>query len=160
MKEINREVQPSTNRGRTQLMIVAIVVCLISLAMFVGGIVLIVNGCMTSGVWSIIWRVALGILLVVFGGIFGWVAIMMLATAFTMIKNGQGSVADATNTAVGTVGVTKCEKCGTQLDEKDGFCPKCGKSSAQHVNCPKCGAVNKASDEFCTKCGGVLDTRK
>lgn len=153
MKEINREVQPSFNKGKTHLMIFAIVLCIISLAMLVGGVVLIVNGCLADGVFSIVWRVILGALLVIFGGIFGWVSFMMIATSLHMIKAGQGSVADKINTAVGTVGVIKCDKCGAQMDEKDEFCPKCGKNSSKYVNCDKCGAINPKDNEFCTKCG-------
>lgn len=156
MKKINQEKQYSSNRGRTQLMIVSIIVFLLSVAMFIGGIVLVVKGCLAHGAINIIWRVILGALLILLGGTFVSVAVMMFFTSISMVKNGQGNVADATNTAVGTVGVAKCEKCGTQLDEKDEFCPKCGKKSAQYVNCAKCGAVNNADAEYCTKCGEKL----
>ncbi|MAT43736.1 MAG: hypothetical protein CL609_15470 [Anaerolineaceae bacterium] len=58
---------------------------------------------------------------------------------------------------------TKCEKCGTDLNGTDNFCPNCGavgnNSDKQHPVtkfCPNCGAATELEAHFCSKCGKLL----
>lgn len=155
MKEINKNAYQEKRYGRGTLMTVAIIVAIVSLAMIVGGIWLFVRGCIVSGVWATIWRIALGVIIAIFGGSFGWVAIMMFFTSASMIKVKDGNVKDVGNSAMGTVNVLKCDKCGEALEDGSTFCTKCGTAVDGVVTC-ECGAVNSADNEYCKKCGKKL----
>ncbi len=155
MKNINKDVYQEKRYGKSQLLIVAIIVMLVSLAMLIGGIALFVNGCLSDGVINIIWKIVLGIILALFGGTLGWVSIMMLFTGISMIKVKDGNVKDVGNSGMGTVNILKCDKCGESLEEGSTFCPKCGTEVDGVIVCT-CGEINSKENEFCKKCGKNL----
>lgn len=49
----------------------------------------------------------------------------------------------------------KCKKCGTELEEGQEFCPKCGtpKGAPEKFICGKCGNELAEGQAFCPKCG-------
>lgn len=155
MKNIDKDVYKEKRIGRGHLIAVAVVVGVIALAMIIGGIVLFVKGCKISGVWATIWRIAIGIVLALFGGSLGWVAVMMFFTGNSLIKVKDGNVKDLGNSAIGTVNVLKCNKCGEQLPEDSTFCTKCGTEVDGVVVCD-CGTINSQENEYCKKCGKKL----
>lgn len=155
MKEIDKNAYQENRIGRGHLIAAAVIVGLISLAMLIVGIWLFVKGCLVSGVWATIWRVVLGIVLAFFGGTFGYVAVMMFFTGKSMIKVKDGNVKDVGNSAMGTVNVLKCDKCGEKLPDGSTFCTKCGTEVNGVVKC-ECGAINSKDNEYCNKCGKKL----
>ena len=108
-----------------------------------------------GGVWSKIWRILLGVVITLLCGSFGWVSIMMIVTAHSMINVKDGNVSDVGNSAVGTVNINKCSKCGEKLDDDAIHCTKCGTQIDSVVKC-ECGTVNLTESEFCKKCGAAL----
>ena len=155
MKKLDKNAYIEKRYDKGHLAIVGIIVAIIALAGLVGGVVLFVQGCLVGGIWSTIWRIALGIILVLLGGSFGCVAVMILATANSMIKVKDGNVSDVGNSAVGTVNVNKCSKCGEKLEDEAEFCHKCGAEVDGYVKCT-CGHKNKTDAEFCNKCSKKL----
>jgi len=142
--------------GKKALIVVGIIVTILSLGAFVGGIFLIVRGSMNpGGAWEIIWRVVFGAIVVIFGAIFFCIGVAMLAITKSMINTTGGSVADG-NRAIGTVNVTKCPKCGTKLEKGAKFCKKCGEK--QEVGkCPNCGLPLSKDSKFCENCGKEIE---
>jgi len=155
MKKIDKNAYSEKRYDKGHLTIVGIVVAIFALTGLVGGVWLFVNGCLISGIWSIIWRISVGIILVLFGGSLGWIAIMIFATANSMIKVKDGNVSDVGNSAMGTVNINKCSKCGEKLEDEAEFCYKCGAEVEGFVKC-ECGHKNKTDVEFCIKCGKKL----
>lgn len=155
MKNIDKNAYAEKRYDKGHLMIVGLVVMLIAIAGVAGGIALCVYGALANGAWSIIWRVALGIILLILGGSFGWIAIMLITTANSMIKVKDGNVSDIGNSAMGTVNINKCDKCGEKLEDNAEFCHKCGAEVEGFVKCA-CGHKNKIDAEFCIKCGKKL----
>lgn len=155
MKKLDKNAYIEKRYDKGHLTIVGIIVALIAIAGLVGGVWLFVKGCLISGIWSTIWRIALGIVLVFLGGSFGWVAIMILSTANSMINVKNGNVSDVGNSAVGTVNINKCPKCGEKLEDEAEFCHKCGAEVDGYIKCA-CGHKNKTDAEYCNKCGNKL----
>ncbi|MFQ6723710.1 MAG: zinc ribbon domain-containing protein [Clostridia bacterium] len=155
MKKLDKNAYMEKIYDKGHLTIVGIIVALIAIVAIVGGIVLFVKGCIISGIWATIWRIVLSIILILFGGSFGWVAIMILATANSMIKVKDGNVSDVGNSAVGTVNINKCAKCGEKLEDEAEFCHKCGAEVDGYVKCT-CGHKNSTEAEYCNKCGKKL----
>ncbi len=141
--------------GRKELLVVALVLLLVSLIALAGGVALIVNGAMSGKVVQIVWKVIVGIILIILGGSIGWVAILMFFTAKDMMKNEQGNLKDETNSAIGTANVNKCDKCGRELSEGSTFCVNCGYEANGKIQC-ECGEMNNQDNEHCTKCGKNL----
>ncbi len=56
----------------------------------------------------------------------------------------------------GTLNITKCPNCGTEIDKNDKFCPNCGKNANGVKICPNCNAKNKQDAKICTQCGKEL----
>ena len=60
--------------------------------------------------------------------------------------------------------IRKCTQCGTTVDDRYGFCIKCGKEFPdieQEINtCPLCGFKNPDEAEYCVKCGTPLIFKK
>ena len=56
--------------------------------------------------------------------------------------------------------IRKCSQCGATVDDRYGFCIKCGKEFPdieQEINtCPLCGFKNPDEAEYCVKCGTPL----
>ena len=155
MKKLDKNAYEEKRYDKGHLTILGLVVMLIAVALVGFGVWLFVKGVMVSGAWSTIWRIALAIVMAVFGLPLGYVAFMMLVTANSMIKVKDGNVSDVGNSAVGTVNVNKCSKCGEKLEDEAEFCHKCGTEVEGIVKCT-CGHKNKADAEYCTKCGKKL----
>ena len=156
MKKIDKNIYKEKRYDKGHLAVLGIIVALVAIAAFVGGVLLFVKGCAISGIWSTIWRIGLGVVLTLFGGCFGWVAIMILATSKSMINVKDGNVSDIGNSAMGTVNINKCSKCGEKLEYESEFCHKCGAAVDGIIKCD-CGHKNKIDAEFCSKCGKKLN---
>ena len=155
MKKLDKKAYVEKRYDKGHLTIVGLVVAIIALAAVIGGVILFVKGCNASGVWPIMWRIALGIILTLFGGSIGWVAIMILVTANNMINVKDGNVSDVGNSAVGTVNINKCPKCGEKLEDEAEFCHKCGTEVDQLIKCG-CGHKNKPLDMLERKIASML----
>lgn len=155
MREIDKNAYKEKRIGRGHLIAVSIVIGIIALAMLIGGIILFVKGCLISGVWATIWRIVLGVVLALFGGSLGWVAVMMFFTGNSMMKVKNGNVKDVGNSAMGTINVLKCDKCGETLSNDSTFCTKCGTEVDGVIKC-ECGTINSQQNEYCKKCGKKL----
>ena len=49
--------------------------------------------------------------------------------------------------------LSKCEKCSTELNPDDIFCPRCGARIERDIRCPRCANKVKVDDAYCRKCG-------
>ena len=156
MKEIDKNAYQEKRNDKGQLMIFGIVIAVIALAGLIGGIALFVNGFIVGGVWAKIWRIILGAVLALFGGTLGVVSFMMISTASSMINVKNGDVSDVGNSAMGTVNINKCSKCGQKLDDDATHCTKCGTQIDGVVKC-ECGAINSIENEYCKSCGKKLN---
>ena len=155
MKKLDKNAYSEKRYDKSHLMILGIIVFAISLAMLVGGVVLIVRGAVIAKLSAIIWRAIVGGVLALLGLTFGWVAIMIMITAGSMIKVKDGNVSDVGNSAVGTVNINKCHNCGTKLDEDAEFCTNCGAQVEGYIKC-ECGCKNSLDAQNCKKCGKEL----
>lgn len=155
MKKIDKNAYTEKRHDKSHLMILGLIVFVISIAMIIGGVVLFVKGVKVDGVWSTIWRIALGVAFALLGGTFGWVSIMLMVTAGSMINVKDGNVSDIGNSAMGTVNINKCSRCGTKLDADAEFCTNCGASVEATVKCG-CGCINSIDAQNCKKCGKSL----
>lgn len=57
----------------------------------------------------------------------------------------------------------RCSKCGTEIDDNDYFCTKCGKESPklnEGTFCEICGATIETGHRFCTVCGADITDDK
>lgn len=153
-KDINKNVYKEASYGRKQLIIASVVVLVLSLLAIVGGIVLFVFGIKVDGIWSKIWRIALGIILFILGCMFGYAGIMSFFTSMSMIKTKNMNVKDG-NRAKGTLNVLKCDKCGYENEDNAQFCKNCGASMTGYIEC-ECGTRNPNDAEFCSGCGKNL----
>lgn len=155
MKKIDKNAYQEARPDKGHLVIVAVVVAVLALALIGGGVWLFIKGIIVSGVWATIWRIGLSIVMLLLGLPFGYVAFMMLVTANSMIKVKDGNVSDVGNSAVGTVNINKCSKCGEKLELGAEFCHKCGTEIEGMIKC-ECGHKNKPEVEYCNKCGKKL----
>lgn len=152
MKPLKKDIYQEMKYGKRELTITSIIVMILSVVMLAGGIVSIVFGAINpNGAWQIIWRVLLGVILVIFGCIALGIGITMFAVTRSMINTDEGNVADG-NRAIGTINVRKCDKCGTKLNDDAKFCSKCG-NLIEIKKCAKCGKEMKADAKFCEYCG-------
>lgn len=156
MKKIDKNVYKESRYGRDELFAFSIVIMIVALAMAIGGIVLIVRGCLVSGAVATTWRLILGILLAILGLLGGGFGLIMMFTAISMIKVVNGNVKDVGNSGKGIANALLCSKCGSQLDEKDEVCTNCGNPVNNMVKCPNCKTANSTTDKYCSKCGTPL----
>ncbi len=155
MKKIDKNAYQEKRYDKGHLMIVGLVVAVLALALIIGGVVLFIKGIKVDGVWSTIWRIMLSAVMLLLGLPFAYVAFMMMVTANSMISVKDGNVSDVGNSAVGTVNINKCPKCGEKLEDAAEFCHKCGAEVESVIKC-SCGYKNKADAEHCIKCGKNL----
>lgn len=151
-KPLQKDIYREMKYGKKELTIVSIVLMVLSLALAVGGVLLVIFGAIKQiEAWQIIWRVILGVVMFIVGGIFLGIGITMFAVTRSMINTNEGNVADG-NRAMGTLNVNKCPKCGAKLADDAKFCKNCGAEIEQH-KCPNCGAEMSDNSKFCEKCG-------
>lgn len=155
MKKIDKKTYSENRYDKSHLMILGLIVFVISLAMLIGGIVLIIRGAIIAKLSAIIWRAIVGGVLALLGLTFGWVSIMIMVTAGSMIKVKDGNVSDVGNSAIGTVNVNKCPNCGIKLEEDSEFCTNCGAQVEGCIKC-ECGCKNSLEAHNCKKCGKSL----
>lgn len=154
MQEINKNIYHEARYGRRALIIFSSVLLTISVAILGCGIALLVLGCNSNETTQIVWKVSIGVVLILLSLTTGSISIVMLVTAINMIKTDNGNVKDG-NRAIGTVNILKCDKCGRELKDDSAFCEFCGKEVDGKKKC-ECGAVNDEEAEFCTSCGKKL----
>jgi hypothetical protein len=158
MKPLKKDIYREMKLGKKELTIVSIVVMIVSLALLGGGIALVVLGVLNpNGAFEIIWRVLLGIILFILGGIIFSVGVTMFAITRSMINIDEGNVADG-NRAVGTVNVLKCSKCGIKLSDDAKFCSSCGEPVELSV-CESCGVPIAKDAKFCKECGKGVENK-
>ena len=155
MKKVDRDAYQENRVDKGHLTIIGWIVMILALALTIGGIWLFVKGVQVSGIFATIWRLVLSVGMILLGLPLGYVAFMMLVTAHSMINVRNGSVSDVENSAVGTVNVLKCNKCGTKLTEETDHCPNCGAKLDGTIKC-ECGHKNKQDAKHCVKCGKEL----
>ncbi len=144
-------------KNKSALIAISTALIVAGLAMFVVGIILAVKNIdklisVTSG--SSIALIVVGVLLVILGVVAFAVGFTFLWTGLSL-KATDGSIAQD-NLAMGTVNMTKCAKCGTELKSEAEYCPHCGNPASNQVNCPHCGEPNDTYNQNCTKCGKEL----
>ena len=149
-----KPVYQESQVSKKHLVITSIILLLVSLGAIAGGIVLIVNGANSEGVWTIVWKVILGAIITILGSTFTCFSFVMFFTSMSMI-NTKGSVKDGNRAMAGTVNIVKCPKCGAKLADDAVFCKKCGTKVYGKITC-ECGEQNDAESEFCSKCGKKL----
>ena len=84
------------------------------------------------------------------------------------IKESEGKIVEYKHNISVIKGVTKCPKCGAEVDNKATFCSSCGNemakaeptqteaSVADEKVCRACGARVAAGCKFCTSCGNAF----
>lgn len=55
------------------------------------------------------------------------------------------------------VTLTKCPKCGKEIDSKSAFCPGCGNKMTPDTTLCSCGATVNADSNFCPRCGKPMN---
>ena len=152
-KPLQKDIYREAKYGKKELTIASVVILLLSIALLVVGIFMIVKGALNpNGAWQIIWRVLLGVVSLVIGGILLGVGITMFAVTRSMINVEQGNVSDVENRAIGTINVLKCEKCGSKLSDDAKFCKECGEPVELNV-CEQCGKPISKNSKYCEECG-------
>ena len=158
MKPLKKDIYKEMKYGKKELTITSIVVLVLSLAILAGGVALVVLGAINNeGVWQIVWRILVGAVLVVLGGVMTGVGVTMFAVTRSMLNIDEGNVADG-NRAIGTVNVNKCDKCGTKLADNAKFCKKCGEAVEENV-CSNCGKQISKGSQFCEECGKGVEEK-
>lgn len=111
-------------RGKRSLSGFGIALIVIAISLFIFGIAGIIAGALIKGTAIVL--VVLGILFIilslaciVYGIIFVWTASAMVAT--------KGNLKETNSLAKNTLGVKKCNKCGTELPSDSNICENCGK---------------------------------
>ncbi len=154
MKKEKKEVYKEARYGRKALLVFSSVLFAISIGIIAFGISLLVHGCKSDVSSQIALNISFGVMLMLLGLASGSISLVMLITSLGMIKNNQGNVKDG-NRAIGTINISKCEKCGTELVEGAKFCSKCGQAVEGTIQC-ECGELNNIDAKFCSKCGKEL----
>lgn len=153
-KNIDKNAYQKPKTGKHQLTIVSLVILILSLCTLILGVVLIVRGIIVAGIASKIWRIVLGGLLALLGVIFSYASFMALFTSFAMLKNDSMNVKDG-NSAIGTLNVLKCDRCGYEVQQGANHCNHCGASLEDFIEC-ECGTRNPKDAEHCSNCGKKL----
>ena len=111
-------------RGKRQLSGFGIALIVLSVAFFVLGLAGIIIGASLKG--GLIVLIVLGLLFillslacVVYGIVFVWLKSALVAT--------KGNLKEDNSIAKTTLGVKKCNKCGTELKAEETACSNCGK---------------------------------
>ena len=141
-------------KGKKQLIWLSVIIIIVSLAFFAGGVVLIVSGAMdiaeAASVVGIVLKMVFGVVLILLGCIGLGAGIIMIWTGGA-IKAKYGSIMEG-NLGFGTVNMQKCPKCGSQIKGDEKFCGICG-YNFEKSKCPNCGEEVEKDKKYCTKCG-------
>ena len=160
-KPLQEKIYQEKRYGKKELTTTSIFTLVLAALFLAGGITLIVFGAMNpNGAWQIIWRVIVGVVLLIPAGILLNIGLTMLFVSRSMLDNQDGNVSDVGNSAMGTINITKCEKCGTKLSPNAKFCKSCGEKVEQE-KCETCGKPIQKGAKFCEECGkGVKNKTK
>lgn len=141
-------------KGKRSLIIIGVCALVLAVASLVGAVFVIISGVRSvadqvtvANVFELVGGailIIISFLLIYVGIYFTWVGSAMKAT--------KGSIADG-DLCKGTVNMTKCSKCGSEVDPSDEACANCGASLKKKKACPKCGAEVRANAKHCPKCG-------
>ena len=142
-------------KGKRQLIILSVIILILALGFFAGGVVLIVSGAMdiaaAQEAFKIVLKLVFGVVMVLIG-IVGLILGIVMVWTGGAIKAKFGNIAEL-NTLNGTVNMKKCPTCGAAIMENDDFCGVCGKRLEQIVVCPNCKKETDSSKKHCTHCG-------
>ncbi len=151
-KPLQKDIYREMKFGKKQLTITSIVVLVLSVALLAVGVFVVVRGALNpNGAWQIIWRVLLGVISLLIGGVLLGVGITMFAVTRSMINVEQGSVSDIGSRAIGAENVNKCEKCKTVLSDDAKFCKACGEPVELEM-CERCGKPILKGSKYCEEC--------
>lgn len=136
----------------------AIILIVLGVCGLVGGVLLVVFGALGLGDSLVvgILQLVFGVLLFLLAGFLLGLGLYMLFIGLS-VKATHGSIKEDNIPLNGTVNMTKCKTCGTEVSAGDKFCPKCGASLSDKKVCPKCGATNMSENTKCSACGADLD---
>ncbi len=145
-------------KGKRQLIALSVIILILAVGFFAGGVVLIVSGAMDIAasleVFKIVMKFVFGVILIMIGLIGIVLGIIMVWTGGS-IKAKFGNIAEI-NQFNGTVNMKKCPKCGAAIAENDDFCGVCGNHLASTIKCPYCEKETDAGKKHCTHCGEKL----
>lgn len=145
-------------RNKKILIGVSIGVIVLSLIFIAVGIMLIVFGgnglASTDSRAGAVLKLVFGILMLLLGLVGSGFGIMFAWTG-GYLKATHGSIAED-NLGKGTVGMKKCQVCGTEFAGNETFCSSCGARADGTKTCPACGETNLREARNCTKCGKDL----
>lgn len=146
-------------KGKRQLIIFSVVLLVLALGFFAGGIALIVSGAMdvaaADSAFKIVLKIVFGIVFILIGVVGVILGIIMIWTGCN-IKAKYGNIAEL-NSLNGTINMKKCPKCGAAIAENDDFCGICGNHLEIFVKCPNCQKETDANKKHCTHCGNKLN---
>ena len=146
-------------KGKRQLIWLSVILLILAVGFFAGGVVLVVSGAMdiaaAGDVFKIVIKFVFGVVLIILGLLGITLGIVMIWTGGA-IKAKFGNIAEL-NTLNGTVNMKKCPKCGAAIAKDDDFCGVCGKHLEEKIKCPNCKKQTEASKKHCTHCGEKLN---
>lgn len=147
----------SIEKQKHALSIFGLVLLILAIIAFVGAVLLVVFGSISlSKTMYVAGGLELGFgILLLFGSVIGLVYGITSIWTSSYLKAVNGSIAED-NLGKGTVNMTKCLNCGSEITSKDKSCPNCGKSLATKKVCPSCGKDNRTNSKHCTNCGTDL----
>lgn len=86
-KTVQKDIYREMKLGKKELTITSIVVLIVSVAIMGAGVFLIIRGVLNpNGAWQIIWRILLGIISILVGGILLGIGITMFAVTRSMLS--------------------------------------------------------------------------
>lgn len=143
-------------KGRSMLKGLGLIVALLGLVFLGIGIFMIVNGAsnLSSKEAGKIVEFVFGIIFTIAGSIGTVLGIYFVLIGKAIVAT-HGSIAED-NLGKGTINMTKCNNCGTEIQGNEQFCPNCGKSLLDKQICLSCGCTNTADAKNCTNCGKEL----
>lgn len=84
---LKKDIYKELKYGKRKLAIISIIIGLLSLCAIAGGIALIVLGAINPfGAWQIVWRIIVGVIVLILGAVFLGIAITMFAVTQSMIS--------------------------------------------------------------------------
>ena len=142
-------------KQKGQLKAISIIIMVISVIIMGVGILMIVSGSTTNS------GLGMKFTLILFGILFALIGLAGIAFGLVFLITGKsltatrGSVAED-NLGKGTINMTKCSNCGSEIVPGNNFCGKCGNNLAQTKICSSCGATINVDEKVCTNCGAEV----